>query len=211
MNYTKLFALLPLIGLSSQLGAESPYVKPDGSYISLSGEVSSAGIDQFVLDYGDGKVLVEMDDWDWYAQSYQFLENDDVTVYGYVDDDFLETTSIEASSVYVEDLNTYFYANGMDEESFAWSGPYIYDYDLRYTGEITEIDGRELTLDTGSRKIVVDTINLGYNPVDDQGFLKVEEGDRIAVYGNLDYSFIDGRELSADALIKLQSEDRGSS
>ena len=40
-----------------------------------------------------------------------------MTVYGRVDDDLYETTTIEASSIYDQDLGTYFYASAADEES----------------------------------------------------------------------------------------------
>jgi hypothetical protein len=57
-----------------------------------------------------------MDDWDWYAEGKNLIDGDKVTVYGRIDDDFFETTSIEASSVYVESLGSYFYASAADEE-----------------------------------------------------------------------------------------------
>lgn len=60
-------------------------------------------------------ITVEMDDWDWYAEGAALSEGDRVTVYGFIDDDFYELRSIEASSVYVDDFNTFFYASGLDE------------------------------------------------------------------------------------------------
>ncbi|MGM0425831.1 MAG: hypothetical protein ACQEQ7_01185 [Thermodesulfobacteriota bacterium] len=84
--------------------------------------------DSFTLDYGEGTVLVEMDDWDWYDEEGTVLEGDKVTVYGKIDDDLYEATSIEASSVYVENLGTYFYASSADEE-------YDDDYDYWVAGE----------------------------------------------------------------------------
>ncbi|MFO7726270.1 MAG: NirD/YgiW/YdeI family stress tolerance protein, partial [Oceanipulchritudo sp.] len=104
--------LIASLGLALPANAQDPYDQPDDTYISLSGTVSSSYDDSFVLDYGEGLVTVEMDDWDWYNDAYGIIEEDDVTVYGYVDDDLYETTTIEVSSVWVEDLNTYFYASG---------------------------------------------------------------------------------------------------
>lgn len=180
----------------------------------MSGTVTSSTPSSFVLDYGEGLVTVEMDDWDWYGDAYGILPEDEVTVYGYVDDDLYETTSIEASSVWVEDLNTYFYASGADEEGVGEVKyyPYIstvwYDYDYTVTGKVTSVNEtiREFTIDTGTREISVDTLRLGYNPLDDEGFLKIEEGDRVTVYGDLDLDAFDEREISAEALVKLQDD-----
>jgi len=98
------------------LAAEESSLVTDNSWISLSGTVVDAGARTFELDYGDGLVVVEMDDWDWYGEAFSIMEGDQVTVYGMVDDDLYETTSIEASSVYVKNLNTHFYASDADKE-----------------------------------------------------------------------------------------------
>ncbi|MFP4521706.1 MAG: hypothetical protein ACLFQK_06125 [Fibrobacterota bacterium] len=68
----------------------------------------AASDNSFELDYGEVIVTVEMDDWDWYKEGKGIIEGDEVTVYGAVDNDTYEMTTIEASSVYVEDLNAYF-------------------------------------------------------------------------------------------------------
>ena len=213
MNSKTTTALSILSGLllAANVSAQDPYEKPDGSYISLSGTVTSSTPSSFVLDYGEGLVTVEMDDWDWYGDAYGILPEDDVTVYGYVDDDLYETTTIEASSVYVEDINTYYYASGADEESTAYVSTTWYDYDYTVTGVVDSVSGREFTVDTGTRQMTVDTWQLGYNPLDDEGFLKIEKGDRVTVYGDLDMDVFGDREISAEAVVKLEGEDRGDS
>lgn len=205
-NKTTLTSILAVTALAATAFAQDPYTQPDGSYVSLSGTVTTATPDSFILDYGEGLVTVEMDDWDWYADGYGIMENDDVTVYGFVDDDFYETTSIEASSVFVEDIDTYFYASGADEESTSLQSSTFYDYDYVVTGTVTSTDGREFTINTGDRKTTVDTWQLGYNPLDDEGYLKLDKGDRVTVYGDLDYEVFDGREISAEALVELQAD-----
>ena len=204
-------SLLPGLFIALGASAQDPYEEPDGSYISLSGTVTSSDADSFMLDYGEGMVFVEMDDWDWYGDAYGILPEDEVTVYGYVDDDLYETTSIEASSVYVEDLNTYYYASGADEESVNYISTTWYDYDYTVTGIVDSVSGREFTIDTGTRQMTVDTMQLGYNPLDDEGFLKIEKGDRVTVYGDLMLSVFDDREISAEALVKLEDDARSGS
>lgn len=124
---------------------------PHGSYVTLGGTVAEASANQFVLDYGEGTIVVEMDDWDWYPEGHDLLENDQVVIYGYVDDDFYERRTIEASSVYVTDAGTQFYASGVDEEDFpvtTVSGRL--DYDLFEDSEL--VASRVVTLQSSGTK-----------------------------------------------------------
>jgi len=149
-----------------------------------------------------------MDDWDNWGEAYAILEGDAVTVYGRVDDDLFELTSIEASSVYVQDLNTYFYANPADEESlWQWNvvGPIVLGQ-TTVRGTVTAVDvfSEEFTIDTGFNQISVDASELAYSPLDNVGFQQVEPGDRVSVTGIIDREFFDGPELVADLVVTLQ-------
>jgi len=190
---------------------DNPHLLPDETWVSLSGTAVDAGYDRFELDYGEGVIEVEMDDWDWYAESYDMLEGDKVTVYGKVDENFFTADTIEASSVYVENMGTYFYANASDEE---------YDDDYNYwidyspiiigqtvaRGEVTSVDGREFTINTGAGRINVDTVEMPYNPMDDSGFQTIERGDYVSVTGEMDKDFWDERELEADSIVTLYDD-----
>jgi hypothetical protein len=124
-----------------------------------------------------------------------------------VDDDFFETTTIEASSVYVEDLDTYFYASGADEEEVMTTVTTFYDYDFEVTGKVTSVQGREFTIDTGDRTMSIDTVDMAYNPLDDQGYQQIEEGDRVTVFGDMDLSLFDEREISAETIVTLERDE----
>lgn len=186
----------------------NPYLMPDENWISISGTAVDPQAASFTLDYGEGTVLVEMDDWDWYDDAGGILDGDKVTVYGEIDDDFYELTSIEASSVYVESLGTYFYANSADEEYED-----DYDYWVSYApivvgqttvrGTVTSVTGREFTVNTGLRQLTVDTIAMDYNPMDDKGYQQINVGDYVSVSGNMDYDFWEKRELTADSIVTL--------
>lgn len=190
---------------------ENPYTKKDGSWISINGTVTTVGPDAFSLDYGEGFVTVEMDDWDMDADGYKLIPNDKVTVYGRVDDDLFETTSIEASSVYVKNLNTYFYASAADEEILpAAATVAVIDYDVQLTGKVTKVDGREFTIDTGDRSMRVDTIMMSYNPMDDEGYQKIEVGDKVSVTGDIDVNTWDKRELTAETIVTLKDSSDNS-
>jgi len=192
---------------SSLAGDKNPYAKPDESWITISGKVDSVNPDSFVLDYEKGKIVVEMDDGDRDADAYKLLPGDQVTVSGRIDDDFFETTTIEAYSVFVKNLNTTFFASALDEE-----GPDNYvvniaaplvDFHYNLVGTVTKVKDAEFVVDTGVRSFNVEVDEMTYNPLDDEGYQKIEEGDRVSVTGRLEYDFFEGRELEASSIMKL--------
>jgi len=197
-----------LIGTLPVHGQEdpNPYQQPQGSWITLSGTVAASTDSSFTLDYGAGLVTVEMDDWDWYADGNRIIEDDKVTVRGRVDDDLYDLTSVDASSVYVEGLNTYFYANPSDEDRLggAWSSSDRSQ--VHVVGDVTSVEGREFTVEMGDQTLTVDTGDMSYNPLDEIGYQQVEVGDRVRVEGNIEDAFFNGRELVADTVITLMQD-----
>ena len=198
------FALAP----AATLAAESPYLAADGSWITLSGKVTSTTADTFMLDYGKGLVTVEMDDWDWFEERGETLPGDKVTVYGEVDDDTFETAKIEASSVYVDSLGTYFYASAADEGSVTDLdvAPTVDLGQLVLTGTVTNVDGTEFTIDSGDQKMTVDTTLMTYNPMDDEGYQQIEQGDQVTVTGDIDVDTFENSELMADTIVTLDDD-----
>ena len=168
------------------------------------------GPDSFTLDYGDDSILVEMDDWDADADGYKLFNGDNVTVTGLVDHDLFEMKKIEASSVYVDSLNTYFYASPADEEDayVGFVATVIEPGDLRIEGTISDIGINEFTLDTGVQKIDVNVEELGYDPLDDEGFQQLSKGDRVSVTGDMGIDFLVDRDFIAESVLTLR--DRSS-
>lgn len=213
---TSLFTAIVLAcsigGAASARGAEgaatSPVeTAPDRAWISVTGKVTDANESVFMLDYGEGKVAVEMDDFEFYPEGRLLMEDDEVVVSGRIDDDLFEARTIEASTVFVEDLGTHFYANSADEESMA-----VWNVSLpltmgqaEVTGTITGIDDRELLVDIGSNTVRVDTAALGYDPTDDEGYLKLDIGDRIKVAGDVTNPLFAKGHLVADWVVELDS------
>ena len=192
-------------GIASAQTETNPETMPNNSWASVSGIVASAGADSFQLDYGEGLITVEMDDWDWYAEAAPLLEGDNVIVYGIIDDDMMETESIEASSVYVKGLGSYFYANGSDEEDLVYSAvtePKLAAA-IDVTGTVEAVDGRNFTIDIGSKDLSVSTSEMTYNPLDDEGFQKVEVDDRVKVTGKMDYALFEANEIEATTVVTL--------
>ncbi len=183
---------------------EHPVREADNNdFISVSGTVVEARDDEFELDYGSGRITVEMDDYDDYPEGRHLFENDRVVVYGYVDDEFYERRTIEAQSVYVRNLGTQFYASGVDDEDFPVTFYHEYYPGVAYRGKIVKVDGGGFTLDTGIRQIQVNTSALPYDPLDKEGFQRLESGDRVFVTGTLDGDLFDLYELDAGSVTEL--------
>jgi uncharacterized protein YdeI (BOF family) len=184
--------------------------KRDGEYISLSGTVSRVGTEAFKLNVNGESILVEMDDYDDKSEVKNILPSDQVIVSGKIDHDFYEKKKIEAGSVYVMSLNKYFYANSNDEEDYNNSDmikksvkelPFGAIIDMK--GMVVKVSDRKFVVDTGYRKIVVDTMSLGYNPLDNFGVTQIESGDRVHVTGRVDNSFYNGKEITANYVAEL--------
>ncbi len=192
----------------------NPYLQPDRTWISISGTAVSPKADAFTLDYGRGTILVEMDDWDFYKEGWKIMDGDQVTVYGEIDDGLYERRSIEAGSVYVGNLGTYFYASSSDEENRDQ-----YDYWItgdpvdigvaNLRGQVTGISGREFTIAAGTRELKVDTSMMPYNPLDDKGYQQIEKGDYVSVSGSIHNNFWERREIRADSVTTLKEDIAG--
>ena len=202
------FALAAVSG--GAVADDNPYMQPDGSYISIGGTVTRVAPASFLLDYGDGSITVEMDDWDNFGDAWAIDDGDRVTVYGRVDDDLYEISTIEAGSVYVENMNTYFYASAADEESLgAWTVHAPVELgEVELIGQVEQVMGEEgrFVLDNGLTAITVDTGPMLYDPLDEEGSQRIEKGDRVSVIGDIDYDFIEGRELEAATVMTIVDE-----
>ena len=184
-----------------------PYERADNSWIVIDGTVESVMADQFILDYGDGLITVEMDDGDRDADGYVLAEEDRVSVSGRIDDDLFENTTIEASSVYIENLGTTFHASPLDEEDMGGpvaviAGP-VEVSRMVMEGTVTAVADGEFTLDIGAAEIEVETEMMPYDPLDEEGYQQIEVGDRVRVTGQVDYDFFDGRVLDARTITTL--------
>lgn len=213
-RYSSVILSLLFVIASNWAVAATSY-KDDGDWIKLSGTVVSSTNDAFVLDYGEGLITVEMDDWDWYEEGWSIINGDKVIVNGRIDDDLMEKRTIEAASVFVKGLNTYYFADPADEEvdqfviSYS-SPPAILDGNwMSVSGTVKNIEDRTFMLNTGKGKIRVDTRTMNYNPLDDVGYQIIIPGDRVSVSGKLDLDLFEKQEIEASTIITLKKDSRG--
>ncbi len=190
--------------LTNSAMAKNPYTKPDNSWISISGTVNSVNPDSFILDFGDGVIKVEMDDGDRDADGYKLMAGDKVTVNGMIDDDFYETTKIEASNVYVENLGTTFFASADDEEDYmvTVTTPIVVP-STTLQGTVTAVVDDEFTMNTGLQSTIVDVEKMVYNPLDNEGYQRIEVGDYVRVIGTMEKDFFETRKLKAETIVEL--------
>ncbi len=196
-----------LVGLvSATAAAKNPYLAANNTWITINGTVKSVSPNSFVLDYNNGVVIVEMDDGDRDADGYKLVPGDKVRVNGVVDDDFFELTTIEANSVFVEKLGTYFFASAVDEEDYNNTSdttvPIIVSK-ITVQGIVTDIDDHEFKIDNAMKTITVNVQSMPYNPLDDKGYQKIEVGDIVRASGTIDDNFFTGHELVAETVVKL--------
>lgn len=177
----------------------------NGNWLTLSGRVALVEPAAFQLDYGSGRVMVEMDDWDWFQEGRSLKVGDRVTVSGRVDRDLLEAKKIEASTVYVQNLGTHFFANSGDEEDFRVTTVYVPDQAAMPAAEgiVTGIEGREFVIGAPDGALRVDTAGMPDNPLDTAGAMQVKIGDRVQVWGPLDLDAHERPEIAAKGLVLL--------
>lgn len=198
-------------GLTVAHGAK-PYTKPDDAEIAITGRVAMSSADSFVLDYGQGTVIVEMDGHDWYRKGHLIPPGEQVTVWGDIDKDFFEVRSIEAERVYVRGRSTFYHASDADEEGgFNYFVPQL-NLDavdgswMSVAGRVTNLDGREFTLSIGGRSVRIDTSAMGYDPTDEVGVQRIQQGDYVVVSGWLDKGFFERSEVVAEEIVLLFEE-----
>lgn len=182
----------------------------DGDWITVTGDVNSVVGDSITLDFNGGLITVEMDDWDLFNESNLLKEGEKVTVYGRIDKGFYETKKVEADMVYAHNRSSFFYADNIDEEG---DGRYYSHYNypaiipdgtwVSVSGKVKSVDGRELTMATGTHEIKVDTDEMSYNPLDEKGYQRVKQGDRIYVSGPLDVDFFEANEIKANSITSI--------
>lgn len=203
-----------IFSMTTSLALADMTNKTNGEFVTLTGKVSDVKADSFSLTNNGNKILVEMDDYSsWVSDGFKLVNGDQVVVTGKVDKDFLEKKKVEAGSVYVKNINTYFFANSDDEEdyltipaTYSLVGTLPEGAQIDLQGKITSVQGREFTVDTGIRKIVVDTQSLTYNPMDQKGFTKLSIGDRVKVSGRVEDNLFETKEVAASYVSELSAK-----
>ena len=170
----------------------------DGSVLTLAGQVVATGSSWFTVGVGQERVIVEMDDWDWFQEGKALKPGDQVTVTGRVDQDIWEVKKLEASSVNVRNLGMTFYASGADEEDLA-RGLVTADSMSSAQGLVTDVEGQEFTVGGITGPVRIDMSQVQSKP-------PIKVGDRVYSWGEIDIDPREGVEIMADGVTIISAD-----
>lgn len=180
----------------------------DGAPVVLSGTIDEVRRDEFDLNYGKGKVKVELGGWNWSGNETKYLNRGDrITVTGRIDDGLFTGREIQAENIYLPKSSTYYYMTD-SHPSYYWFSerdkPVEDGSIVTMRGTVSKISGNEFMLTgVGNRSMQVDVSNLDNTPLDDEGGQKIRNGDRVQVYGAIDDDFFESREIMANNIVVL--------
>jgi len=189
-----------LLAIQSAWSQPQPTAKAVGTMIRISGVVDEMPKpNAFELNYGDGEIVVEFDDWDPEPDAYKLKKGDEVVVTGRLDDDFLHGKTLEAGSVYVKDIEETYYANPRDEEAaFANMSKDMEELSTVVQGTVVSVNGKEFVLKSDTQEIKIDVSAIA-DTVDSSD---IKPGDTVRVAGKLQRSFFKERKIQAIAVIR---------
>lgn len=201
--------MLAAMGLAFASYAQEQAPATDHNQISLSGKVSAIEEDSFTLDYGAGRVRVDLEDGlDWFPPGTPGLTiGEPVTVNGMIDDDTFQSREIEASSIYRQTTQTFLYSDTSNARFFPPMEPRPADTSwVNLSGTVKGVTGRDFVLDTGVREIRVATTAMNYDPVTSS---RIRPGTRVSVSGVVNGDDIfDRQEIDATAVVVLAQPSR---
>ena len=180
--------------------------RPDGSWITVTGQVVSRAVDRFELFDGTRRLTVEVDSYGTHTDLQPFdasLETplapgDRVTVSGAVDHDTYEHATIEAHIVEIHGRNARLIANPADDEGGHY-GLFMTRLPpdgtpVALTGLLTLREGNTLVVDNGLYRLNVD-IEDATTPPD------LQVGDPVTVLGKLHSPVFGMRHLRARSVV----------
>lgn len=186
-------------------------VSPGGqTWITLTGEVTAVDSQFFTLDYGDGEIFVELHDTDLDAQAYAELEGEEVMVTAKLDDGMFSNDRLIAQSVFVDEMETIYLADEVDQASAdlylsAANAIDIDEEEMVLVGTVKSIGKQALQLEVGDATLTVKLDDLENAPLDEEGYLTLMKGERVRVTGELEDDFFNTFTVEAEGLMKMKS------
>ena len=186
------------------------------TWIGVTGNIANPQATKFTLDYGKGKLTVEMNDWKWYTKNYDKMIGDKITVYGRLGETLFQGKFIDPTSIYDQKMGTYFFgksrlsvleSRAMDDDpviEFYGKGFPVEVGGVTIQGTVTSTNDKAFTIDTGKRKLTIDTSSLPNDPLDKNGYQAITKGDYLNVTGTISKAFMNKGELVADHIVVFQ-------
>ncbi|WP_211481053.1 hypothetical protein [Alteromonas confluentis] len=181
------------------------------TWITLTGEVVDVDSKFFTLDYGEGTIFVELNNTDLDAQAYEQLEGKDVMVTAQLDDSLFSDERIKAQSVFVDEMETTYLADDVDQHAAdmylsAASALDVDDEEMVLVGTVKSIGKKALQLEVGDSTLTVELDDLDeLPPLDEDGKLSLMKGERVRVTGEMEEEFFNTFTVEAEGLMKMKS------
>lgn len=185
----------------------APETNAGREVFTLSGQVVDAVGGNRILRHGGGLVEVNFRGWPERAPDGPRIMGvgDVVTVTGWLDENFIDTGSLDILGVYVADRRAFFALGEAARSDGEERRPLVVptdtlgrEGDASMAGTIVELRADGFLLQAGPAEVVVDTSPLFYNPYDDVGVQVLESGDRVHVSGTLGTNFPEQPVIHAD-------------
>ena len=213
-----LMAICGSFTITNAKGIDNSFTKKiKETWIGVSGTVVNPNAMEFILDYGKGKLTVEMDGWKWYTKNYGKMNGDKITVYGRLGETLFQGKFIDPTNIYDQKLGTYFFGKSrMDTSEYHEGDPLVEFYGkglpvevggVTVQGAVTGVNGRLFTIDTGKNKLTIDTSSLTNDPLDKKGYQAISKGDYLSVSGYIGDTFMGKGELVADHIVVLRKDE----
>lgn len=189
---------------NGQAAVPRPANLPNEAWITLHGRVAHASPALFELDFGSGRITVEMDDWDWYMEGQALRPGDEVSVTGRIDRDEHAGRTLEAAAVFVKSRGVYYHASGADEEDLrngvgSLRGRSIGAAEAR--GHVVAKRDGEIMLASPHGNVRVDLSRLGDDDLERLEHVRI--GERLFVWGDLDPGPRGPLEILADGFVRM--------
>lgn len=216
LNTKPLVAAVALaISTSSMAETMNPHDKDDDAQVTMSGTMTKIDGDEFVLNYRDGSITIELEDWERDAEDLNFKNGAEVTVFGEIDNDLFTDSTIEAEAIYIKSTGSYYYASDSEDaesyRNFLWSDSENYELsDMTLRGRVvsTDVDNGEFTIAVGEgEKVTVSIAALDHDVLKGEKRDPVDAGDWVRVAGRLDYEFFDGKLLRAKSVTTIFEDE----
>ena len=194
-----LTALMSMTAMAQDIpdrGTTDPHAQAEGTWIGITGEVESTSSEGFVLDYGPGTIKVQLE-----ANSdkqRKFLKDEQVRVYGVMEDGFFSGKTIRAHAVYVESLKQYVCTTEGAETKCASFAPAIFSGVVVH-GRVTKADADKIEIESGDESLAVDLSALKGEGTASATRPAPQVGDVVTVLGHMDEGIFT-RKLMASSL-----------
>jgi len=187
----------------------SPQNMRDSSWATFSGEITKIDDNFFTMDYGDGNVTVSVGDMEFNKDAYSFGEGSNVTVTGKIDKTFFDQAMLNASTIYVASLNTTLFSSAMDTpDRIAYENSKLSplgDDTVTLIGWVEDINAlmNRISIDIGEQTVEVNLEMLGYDPLSDEGAVKLDVGNRVKVTTTIEEAILKDYKFDAKTLVVL--------